>query len=330
MGRLRRPPLFEWRSWSWEDYLAYFLSFDAAKSRAKKREVNIVSVIGERDFHKFCEPIRERLMEKFCGSQPQVSIQMPARNDAMELLATLVSYTLLNINPGLAELIVVDNGSEDGTDFVISSCGVKGGKCQEKGIGKARAAAYMLTSKSVEIVWLTDCDTRTICPLNTRSRTGSLESSVFSTVITHFTQNPRTIGLSTGWRYEYAHPVFWIIRSALVAIGRAPRIHAWSGPNQTFRRCAIDAIGGIHLDFQHRDRDDHQRAYEIARWAKQKGYNLESAATNLALYDPMYHSGRNRGTLKDVFRAVRQGSHRPRLPRDKFGFPIDPRDRIKM
>lgn len=168
MARLHRPPLYEWQSWNWEDYLAYFLSLDAAKARAQRRESNICEILSETQFVRFCEPIRERLAAKFNSNQPIVSIQMPARNDAMELLATLVSYTLLDIEPGVAELIVADNGSTDQTAEVIRRCGLKYAFSEQPGMGRARRAAYDAMAPSTEYVWLSDSDARVVPLLGTR------------------------------------------------------------------------------------------------------------------------------------------------------------------
>lgn len=329
MGRLRRPSIYEWRSWSWEDYLAYFLSVDAAKSRAKRREVNIVRIIGERNFRQFCEPIRDRLAEKFGGSQPGVSIQMPARNDAMELLATLVSYTLLDADPGLAELIVADNGSTDETPLVVASCGVKGAHAEVPGMGKARRAAYDIMSPSTEFVWLTDSDARTVAPV--RSKVGlNKKSSILTTNLQVLRARPDVMALSTGIVYEYVHPFFAIVRRIAVLTGRVPKIHAWTGPNQFIRRSALDAIGGIHPDIPYRSREDHQRAYELARYGKPRGLLMLSAASDPRLYDPVYHSGRKRGTLIDLVNVAKQMlTKRPALPKDCYGWPIHPLDRIR-
>jgi len=324
----RRPDPRDWRSWSWDDYLSYFLSRDAAKSRAKQREPNICKIIGETEFRRFCEPIRKRITAKFSANSPVVSIQMPTRNDAMELLATIISYTVLDVAPGEAELIVSDNASTDETPLVIEACGVKSAYASIPGMGKARRAAYDSMAPTVEFVWLTDCDARVVAPLNHNRL--STRSTILRTNLTTLIERKDVIGLSTGITYEYTHPLFRVLRTVALIVGKAPRVHAWTGPNQFIRRSALDAIGGIHPDIPYRSREDHQRMYELARYAKPRGLHMLSAAHDSSLYDPVYHSGRRRGTIRDLIMLLRRGRQKIELPRDKYGWPIHPRDRIKV
>lgn len=321
-----RPNLQDWQSWSWDDYLSYFLCRNAAKSRAKQREPNVCKIIGETEFRRFCEPIRERITAKFSDSSPVVSIQMPTRNDAMELLATLVSYTLLDVVPGEAELIVADNASTDETPLVIEACGVKRAFAPIPGMGKARRAAYDCIAPTVEFVWLTDCDARVVPPLNRNQL--AAHSTILQTNLRTLKERDNVIALSTGIVYEYTHPLFRILRTVALVFGKAPRIHAWTGPNQFIRRSAVDGIGGIHPDIPYRSREDHQRMYELARYAKKRGLQILSAATDARLYDPVYHSGRRRGTVADVVTLLKRGRHKIALPKDKYGWPIHPSDRI--
>jgi glycosyltransferase involved in cell wall biosynthesis len=328
MSRIRRPALAEWRDWDWEDYLAYFLSVDAAKKRAQRKERSVLSFLKSKDFYAFCEPIRQRLEAKFGGHSPLVSIQLPARNEEIELLATLVSYTLLDVENGLAEIIVADNASTDGTQEVIRACGAKYAFAPEPGMGKARRAAYEAMSPSAQYVWLTDCDARTISPLNRKIEIARV-STILRTNLTCMFARSDVIALSTGIVYEWTHPLFRLLRAIAVATGRAPGIHCWTGPNQFVRRSALDAIGGIHPDIPYRSREDHQRVYELARYAKTIKANMLAAGDNPDLIDPVYHSGRRRGTLRDIFTLIKKGRHRPQLPKDKYGFPVHPLDRIR-
>jgi len=327
MVKLFRPRLTEWRNWSWDDYLAYFLSSRAAKSRARLRETSVVSSLGKSDFYAFCEPIREKLSGHFGGESPIISIQLPARNDEIELLATLVSYTLLDLEPGLAEIIVADNASSDGTADVIRACGVKYAFAPDVGMGKARRAAYDAMAKSAEFVWLTDCDARVVAPLRV-TRDLKRISTVLKTNLRYLGSRPDVIAMSTGIVYEWTHPLFRMLQMIAIAAGLAPRVHCWTGPNQFIRRSALDAIGGIHPDIPYRAREDHQRVYELARYAKTIGANMVTAGDDPSLFDPVYHSGRRRGTLTDVLVLLRKGRHCPHVPKDRFGYPIHPLDRI--
>lgn len=325
---MKRPNLRNWRTWSWHDYLAYFLCSKAAILRARRADISVMRCISERDVSQFCAPIRDRLSRLYLAPCPEISIQIPTRNDESELLATLVSYAQLDVDPGKAELIVCNNNCTDSTAQILHHCGVKTAFCDQLGIGPARKAAYDAMSPSVEYVWLTDCDVRVTAPLRKNSDVNHT-STVFRTVMGAFANKGNLAGVSTGWKYEWTHPVFRIIQTIAISLKQAPKIRCWSGPMQVWRRNILDAIGGIHEGFSHRDRDDFQRFYEVARYAKIHGYDIVGASQARSLYDPVYHSGRNRGTLKDVVKAVCQGRHHaPRL-RDRFGFPVDPRDRIK-
>ncbi len=326
--RIRRPSLAEWREWCWEDYLAYFLSVDAAKARAM-RQPDGVSKLSQDDLAEFCRPIRERISAMYSSEVPLVSIQMPARNEESELLATLVSYCMLDVEPGVAELIVADNGSADQTEQLIRHCGAKYAFDPSPGMGRARRAAYDAMAPTAHYVWLTDSDARVIGPLR-RTRDFASRSTVLRTSMRCMTARPDAIALSTGIVYEYAHWLFRCVRAVAVQLRLAPRVHAWTGPNQFVRRAALDAIGGINPDVPYRAREDHQRAYELARYAKTIGANMLSAATDLALFDPVHHSGRNRGTLAEVLRAIGRGRRAPAAPRDSYGYPVHPQDRIRV
>jgi len=328
MARLRRPSLSDWRRWEWRDYLAYFLSYEAAKARAQGREISVARVLDNEAFVQFCRPIRERLTAKFSGEAPRVSIQLPARNDEVELLATLVSYTLLDVEDGVAEVIVADNASTDGTREVIEACGAKYAFALEPGIGRARRAAYDAMAPSAEFVWLTDCDARAVAPLR-RPGVHNPRGTILRTNIRCLDSRPDVVGLSTGIVYEYVHPAFALLRAIAVLLRRAPRVHCGSGANQFIRRQALDAIGGIHSDIPYRNREDHQRMYELARYAKSIKANMLSAATDGALFAPVYHSGRRRAKMCDVLRCIVHGRWRPAGPRDRWGFPVHPLDRIR-
>lgn len=325
LSRLNRPRPEDWKKWSWEDYLVYFLCITAAKNRAQRKEKSITYWLTESDLAAFCEPIRERLAYLFSSREPQISIQMPTRNDEVELLATLVSYTLLDFEPGRVELIVCDNGSTDHTRAILQACGIKHVYVPEAGMGRARRGAYDQMSKTAEFVWLTDGDARTVAPFKSFADL-SKRSTILRTNLDCMLKRPDVIGLSTGIVYEYAHPLFRLIRYVAVRLGKAPQIHAWTGPNQFVRRTALDAIGGINPNVPYRAREDHQRMYELARYGKTIRANMLSAATDRSLLDPVYHSGRRRGTLSDIFRTLRRGKQVARGPRDRYGFPIHPAD----
>lgn len=327
-AKLLRPSLQTWREWTYDDYVAYFLSHDAMRARLRG-ERSVASHLNEGCFEEFCKPIRLQFLRLFGGTSPRVSIQLPAYNEEAELLATLVSYTLLDIEPGVAQVIVADNNSSDHTAAIVHNVGAEYAFCEEKGMGRARRAAYEKMASSAEYVWLTDSDARVVPPLRVHSDL-SRKSTIVKTNIAFLDSHPSYAGVSTGGVYEGSHWSYAALHALAVGLRRLPRYHCWTGYNQFVRRAALDAIGGIHPDIPYRDREDHQRQYELARYAKQRGFHMGNANTDPRLVDPVYHSGRRRATLRQVLGGL-FGIRRRRndAPKDRYGFPVHPKDRIK-
>lgn len=329
MKSMQPPSLQEWRSWAWEDYLAFFLSRKSVRARLRGAG-SIRPLVNEDNLQAFCRPIRERVSAMFCSLSPVVSIQLPAFNEEVEILPTLVSYTMLDASFGPAELIVCDNGSTDMTAAIARHCGATCVACEEKGIGAARRAAYNAMSPAAKYVWLTDADARVVPPLRT-TQDLAVRSTLLRTNFRFLEDNPTFVGLSSGGVLEDAHILYKIIHGAAVALRKSSRYACWNGFNQFVRRETLDAIGGIHPGIGYRDREDHQRHYELARYAKTRGLHMTSANVDPSLADPVYHSGRRRATLQQIVRASVQNVRRIRKPvaRDKFGYPVHSKDRVR-
>jgi len=277
-------------------------------------------------FVEFCAPVREELVALYGASNaPRVSIVLAAHNEESELLATLVSYSCLNVLPGEAELVVVDNASDDRTAGIIRAAGARYVHCAERGVGYAKRAGVAATSPRSEYIWLSDADVRVVRPFRTYAEAGRAKSSVLRTNVDYLDANPNVLGLSSGGTLESAHWSYWLIHRAAVALGWTRAFSCWSGWNQFVRRDALEAIGGIDPDVLYWE--DQHRHYELARYGKRTGRQLESANRTPALLDPVYQSGRRYATARLVARQVGETIQRSRrrLPRDEYGYPVHPK-----
>lgn len=316
--RVTRPALSEWRNWTYRDYLAFFLSRPAMHARLQG-EVAPAARIAPEDLAEFCRPIRERFQPLFGGANPRVSIVLPAYNEQVELLPTLLALTRLRAEPGLAEVVVADNNSTDQTAGIIQSCGAKYTLCTTKGVGYCRRAAYEAISPSSEYIWLTDADMRVIPPL-VYPADFDRQSTLLETCCRFLDENPNMLGLSTGALPEGGHWLYRSIRAIRVKLGLSRRYSCWAGYNQFVRRWALNEIGGIDPTVEFGD--DHHRHSQLARLGKKLHQGLSSANMNAALADPVYYSGRRYATLGLLMRHYREAFFRPKLRRDEFGFPI--------
>lgn len=316
--RLRRPRFDDWPTWDVDDYLAYFLSHEAMQARLRG-ERSSASLLTADELCRFCKPIRDRLTHLFNSERPRIAILIPAYNEEVELLPTLLGMTRLDIEPGIAELIVADNNSSDRTSAIIKQCGAKYALCTVRGLGHCRRAAYEAMAPGTEYVWITDADTRVLPPL---FRCADLErkSTVLRTSCRYLDEHPDLLGVSTGAVPEGAHWLFRTVRRLRLAMRKSYPLSCWSGANQFVRRWALDEIGGIDPSIE--SGEDHYRHFELARLGKRLGKGLHSANRYPALADPVYYSGRRYATLWLVLRHYVEAMTRAKLKRDEFGYPI--------
>lgn len=318
---MRMPDPRAWSSWTYDDYLRYFLSEQGTRRRLRGRGFPL-ELLSDDDLVAFCTPIRERIAERYGASTaPEVSITLVAYNEERELIATLLSYTLLDCPPGLAELIVVDNNSQDRTRAVIEACGARYVLCEEPGTPFARAAGLAAAHPDAEYLWMSDGDVRVVPPIR-RERDLLRRGTVLQTAYRFMEAHPRTVGVSTGTVFDATHWLHQLIRWAAVAAGATAKYSCWSGTNQFVRKWALEASGGIDTTVLFGE--DHHRHYQLARWAKAHKKLLKSANMGIEeLADPVYHSGRRHATLGLVLRHLWDTLRRGRyFQKDERGWAV--------
>ncbi len=316
------PRLSEWRTWGRRDYLLYFLSSEAARRRLQGAAPPS-EVLSPCDFAEFCAPIKAELGRGFSSPEPAISVVVAAHNEERELLATLVSYTCLELGGVGAEIVVVDNASQDRTAQTIKACGVHYVHCAQRGVGYAKKAGVDGSNQSSRYVWLTDGDARVVPPLESEADIGR-RSTVLRTSFECLERDPRILGVSTGGAIESAHWSYRAIHRLAVGLGRTSEFSCWSGVNQFIRRDALAAIGGVDPSIQFWE--DQNRHFQLARYAKSIGALVESGNQTPSLLDPVYSSGRRYSSLRLVGRQLLETLTRSPLTRDENGYPIHPRN----
>ena len=93
------------------------------------------------------------------SSRPLVSVVVAARNCAHQLPTLLEALADQTLPRSEFELIVVDDGSSDGTSGVIEANGIGRAIRSEVGVGLPRARNIGIRAAAADIVALTDADT---------------------------------------------------------------------------------------------------------------------------------------------------------------------------
>ncbi|NNF04790.1 MAG: glycosyltransferase family 2 protein [Rhodothermales bacterium] len=293
-----------WRQWSWEEYVWFFLSREGARRRIRGSEAPLDRIGGEEELVEFCRPVRERIRAMFDTQHPRISITLVAYNEERQLIPTLMSYARLECPPGLAELVVVDNNSSDRTKAIIEACGARHVLCTEQGTPFARRAGLKAAYPEAEYLWMSDADVRVGAPLESASDLGR-RSTILKTSYDYLESHPRTVGVSSGGVVEEAHWLYKLIHRTALLTGRTLKYSCWAGYNQFVRKWALEASGGVDTTVLFGE--DHHRHYQLARWAKENDYHLSSANMDEeALADPVYISGRRYATFRLVAEHVRE------------------------
>ena len=278
-------------------------------------EPSPATLLSAEDFRQFCAPIGERIAKTFSAANPRVSIVLPAYNEQCELLPTLLGFTCLDVDPGVAELVVADNASTDATAVIIKTCGAKYVHCSAKGVGHCRRAAYGATSKSSEYIWLTDADARTVPPLKFESDLDR-RSSILRTNCNHLDRHPNVLGLSTGGVPEGGHWIYRLNRSSCASrLGLSEAYSCWAGYNleSSYEGGPSTKSGGsTPMSSSVMTSTGH---YEQARYRSRIRKNLDSAQLqSRQLADPVYYSGRRYASARLLLRHYLEAISRRRLP----------------
>lgn len=290
-----------WRDWNFTDYVKYFLSYKSAKRRLKGKGFPL-KILCNKDLKKFCKPIRNRVKQKFNASKPNISITLAAYNEELQILPTVLSYTLLKCKDNLAELIIVDNGSDDKTRELAKQCGTKVVKCNKKGLQYVRAKGLSSAYDDSEYIWISDSDVRVVPPF--KSDYSILKkSTVLETSYNHLESHSDVAGVSTGVVTEASHWLYSLTHNLALAVGVANEYSCWSGGNQFMRKWALEESGGINVEAGGSS-EDHIRHFQLARWAKKNNMHLHSANMDESLADPVYHSGRRVSSAKRVMESI--------------------------
>jgi len=224
------------------------------------------------------------------GRRPYLTVVVPAYNEAADIHRTLESITSANY-PGKREIIVVDDGSSDGTSDVVrrfmkSTKGVR--LMRTRHVGKAKAVNAAIRKARGEIVAVLDADTEIdrnalVEIVKPFSEIGT--AAVSTTVRVRATRNPLTwiqefeYAISSGWRFVADNA-----RGSCVVPGFC-----------AFRKSMLLDVGGMKGDTAVED-------YDICMYLKKAGYHIRMAPRAVA-YTVVPET--LRGLLKQRFRWAR-------------------------
>lgn len=317
--KVRMPDIASWRNWSEDDYRAYFLSKIAAVTRLKGKD-KLLERLSPVELASFMEPIRDRIREKFSAKNPATTVLIRAHKEEAELIPTLASYAMSRVPDGGAELVIVDNASPDRTNEIIRAAGAKCVECPRKGIGYATRAGYEASASSAEFVFISDADVRLTRPFD--QSTPFQEGTVLQTSQNFMDLHPKMMGVSSGMDYDATH---W--SHALMRYWNARRrglqpISYWTGPNQFFRKEALDACGGINERVEFGYGEDMKRLHAVKEYCKENELHLADGKKEKALRDPVYQSGRRFATLSLTLHNIIKNMRNGKRKLDAQGRPI--------
>lgn len=275
------------------------------------------------DIYRDLESIRALVPAVVNTAEPQVSVVIPAYNEEVELIPTVLSFLWAIAEARLpAEIVTVDNMSSDRTRELALRMAVKNVQCTTAGLRFARAAGLAEVHSAARYVWLVDADTRVVAPLK---RAGDLSDRPNPLRISYdyMEKNPTCVATSTGIAFEFQIVLRRAIRSARILLNRGQPYSCWSGANQFIRKECLLAVGGIDLDVD--GGEDHHRIFELVRYAKPRGRYLKGADSDGSLLAPVYTSDRRNATVAAVCRNLTQQLRKPKYPRDEYGLPMHPK-----
>jgi cellulose synthase/poly-beta-1,6-N-acetylglucosamine synthase-like glycosyltransferase/peptidoglycan/xylan/chitin deacetylase (PgdA/CDA1 family) len=181
---------------------------------------------------------------------PDVSIVIPAYNEAAGIAATVRSMADSDY-PGRLEIIVVDDGSSDGTARIVRSLRIPFVRVvSQVNAGKSSALNRGIAAARSEILVLVDADTifqpetieRLIAPMRA-ANVGAVSGN---------TKVGNRKGLVGGWQHLEYVMGFNLDRRLFDLLGTIPTVPGAIG---AFRRTALDAVGGVSSDTLAEDTD---------------------------------------------------------------------------
>lgn len=174
---------------------------------------------------------------------PMVSVLVPALNCADDVAGFVSAMRQQDYPPARFEVIVVDNGSTDGTFEALVAAGITVLRCPER--GRTRALNTGLSAACGELILTTDLSCRA-------------EPSWIRTVVETFDAYPQAAcvageikmrgmtnnaALRFQQRTDYMSPLHAVNRR------RPPYLPFADGANASFRRALLDEIGGFESKF---------------------------------------------------------------------------------
>jgi chlorobactene glucosyltransferase len=225
------------------------------------------------------------------ASAPLVSVIVPARNEALNI-GTCVRSLVASTYPSF-EVIVVDDGSEDGTADIVRSIDrehasevrvVPAGELPAGWLGKPHACWRGANETKGELLLFTDADTRHAPDLLARAVTGQREERAdLLTVI-------GDQDMETPWERLVQPQIFMMMLFRFPDLDRTARTSSWrdaiaNGQYLLFRRDAYEAVGG-HAAVRQEVAED----LALAQRVKRSGLKLRIRGARDALATRMYRS----------------------------------------
>jgi cellulose synthase/poly-beta-1,6-N-acetylglucosamine synthase-like glycosyltransferase len=184
------------------------------------------------------------------GYEPDISVVIPAYNEAAGIAATVRSM-IASIYRGAIEVIVVDDGSADDTAGIVRGLGIPGVRVlSQPNSGKPAALSRGIAAARGDILVLVDGDTvfqpdtlgRLVAPLRFRN-VGAVSGN---------TKVANRRGLLGGWQHLEYVIGFNLDRRLFDMLGTIPTVPGAIG---AFRRAALTAVGGVSADTLAEDTD---------------------------------------------------------------------------
>lgn len=181
---------------------------------------------------------------------PPVTVIVPAYNEAVGIEATVRSLVTTDY-PGEIEVIVVDDGSSDGTDAIVRRLGLPGVRVfwQQNG-GKPAALNTGIAHASHDILIMVDGDT-----VFEPATIGQLVRPMSDPQVGAVSGNTKVgnrRGLVGRWQHIEYVIGFNLDRRAFDLLGCMPTVPGAIG---AFRRQALESVGGLSVDTLAEDTD---------------------------------------------------------------------------